>query len=83
MSDAQIDISVIIPAHNRPDQLRRCLEGFRLLSNLPFSYELIVVDDGSPELLKPLLAHHFESLPICWLWQSNQGPARQELQRHL
>ena len=71
--------SLIFPSSFQPTialrQLRRCLAGFRHVVAETFTYEILVVDDGSPELLKPLIAHEFEALPIQWLWQANQGPA--------
>jgi GT2 family glycosyltransferase len=39
-------LSVVIPSHNRPDLLRRCLASVR--RHAPADTEVIVVDDGSP-----------------------------------
>ncbi len=39
-------LSVVIPSHNRPDLLRRCLAG--VVRFAPPGSEVIVVDDGSP-----------------------------------
>jgi GT2 family glycosyltransferase len=38
--------SVVVPTHNRPEQLARCLEGLALLTPPPGGYEVVVVDDG-------------------------------------
>lgn len=39
-------ISILITHYNRPEALKSCLAGFQ---NLPFSYEIVVSDDGSSE----------------------------------
>ncbi|MEM7334550.1 MAG: glycosyltransferase [Chloroflexota bacterium] len=75
MSSPTVDISVIIPSYDRPEQLKRCLAGFHFLQAPSFRYEIVVVDDGSSNPLKPLLAPQFDALPICWLRQDNLGPA--------
>src|SRR5271165_26164 len=40
-------ISVIIPAFNRPSELRLCLEGFASQTTPSNQFEVVVVDDGS------------------------------------
>jgi GT2 family glycosyltransferase len=40
-------LSVVIPSHNRPDLLRRCLAS--VFRRAPPETEVVVVDDGSPE----------------------------------
>jgi hypothetical protein len=40
-------VSLIVPVHNRPDDLRRCLAALVEQRNVPF--EIIVVDDGSTD----------------------------------
>jgi GT2 family glycosyltransferase len=40
-------VSIIIPTRDRLDLLRQCLQA--LYANTPMVYEVIVVDDGSPE----------------------------------
>ena len=48
MSQADIFLSVIMPAYNEEDRINRTLERFHeYLSSQPFSYEIIVVNDGS------------------------------------
>lgn len=68
-------VSVIIPSYSRPDALERCLSGFCQLAHVPFVWELIVVDDGSPTDLAAQLQDQFTTLPIRWLRQENAGPA--------
>lgn len=42
------ELSVIVPAHGRADQLRTCLEAIRASAGRAGSVEVIVVDDASP-----------------------------------
>lgn len=46
-------VSVVIPAHNRPDYLQRAIESV-LTQEYP-NIELVVVDDCSPTLLEPVV----------------------------
>src|SRR3989344_8969885 len=48
MLQADIFLSVIVPAYNEEGRIKRTLERFNeYLSSQPFSYEIIVVNDGS------------------------------------
>src|ERR1019366_1520200 len=49
-----IQISAIIPTYNRPTELRSCLEGFAAQTAPREAFEVIVIDDGSPESMEPL-----------------------------
>jgi GT2 family glycosyltransferase len=67
-------ISVVVPTHQRPNELRRCLRALTTQELSREHYEVIVIDDGSDPAvtivedqirdLDPLLAH-----------QANLGPA--------
>ena len=59
--------SVIIPTYNRPEALKRCLQGFLNLDYV--DWELIVVNDGGQE---PLI---IEQLPIQVINTPHAGPA--------
>jgi glycosyltransferase involved in cell wall biosynthesis len=41
-------LTAIVPTHNRPGTLRDCLETLRDQEIAPSSFEVVVVDDGSP-----------------------------------
>jgi len=48
-----LEVSIIVPTHDRPADLRTCLSAIASLEAAPGSYEVIVVDDGSgPETLR-------------------------------
>lgn len=49
-------LSAIVPTHNRPDQLSRCVETLRVQDVSPGELEVIVVDDGSSTDMAPLVA---------------------------
>jgi len=69
-------LSVIIPTYNRPRQLARFLAAMEKLTAPPGSYELLLVDDGSPQDLKPIVAPHANRLPVRLLRQEpNAGVA--------
>jgi glycosyltransferase involved in cell wall biosynthesis len=71
---AQPDFSVIIPTFARPDVLARCLEALcRLDANGP-SFEVIIVDDGSPETLDHVVTPTRHHLSLTLLRQPNAGP---------
>ena len=67
--------SVIIPTHNRPEAIRRCLDALALQALPSGSFEVIVVDDGSthPLSLDPKAWAH--AFPLTLIRQENSGPA--------
>ncbi|MCU0526510.1 MAG: glycosyltransferase [Elainella sp. Prado103] len=70
-----LDFSIVIPTYNRPDRLRLCLAAISQL-NYPFDrFEVIVVDDGSPTLLHPIVEPFQAQLQLTLLRQVNAGPA--------
>jgi glycosyltransferase involved in cell wall biosynthesis len=65
--------SVIIPTHNRPRLLRRCLQSV-LAQDLPAQrYEVIVVDDGSRPRTQQTLRLFLKDARVTVLRQSQQG----------
>ncbi len=64
-----MNISVIIPTHNRAHTIGRAIESV-LKQSLPPS-EVIIVDDGSPDKTAALIQNDF---PRChYIYQQNQG----------
>lgn len=70
----EFNYSIIIPHHNIPDLLRRCLDSIPTRDDL----EVIVVDDASKEQYKPLLrdvcaAHSHKHLQLVELAKNGGG----------
>ncbi len=68
------DISVIVPTHNRPEQLADCLAALARQDYGCDWFEVIVVDDGSPENMISVTERFADRLNICLLAQRNAGP---------
>jgi GT2 family glycosyltransferase len=66
------DFSIIIPTYGRPDEIVGCLEDLCLLEGP--SFEVIVVDDGSPEPVGPLLGRFTGAIDLRTVRQENAGP---------
>ncbi len=67
--------SIVIPTYNRPQRLRACLEAVSRLAFDRRAYEVIVVDDGSPTDLKPIVDAFKGELRLTYHRQPNAGPA--------
>lgn len=68
--------SIVIPTFNRPDQIRRCLDGIAALETKKKDrFEVVVVDDGSRAPLDDVVDDFRERLHIRLMRQENQGPA--------
>jgi GT2 family glycosyltransferase len=67
--------SVVIPTYARPRQLAACLASLAGLDYDRASFEVVVVDDGSPTPLNEIVAAFTGSLNITLLRQDNAGPA--------
>jgi glycosyltransferase involved in cell wall biosynthesis len=68
-------VTIVVPTFARPAQLRRCLDGIARLEPATFSFEVVVVDDGGPEPLDPLIASYADALDVRLIRQSRAGPA--------
>lgn len=67
--------SVIVPTHNRPPALGRCLRSILELDFPPSEYEVIIVNDGGCVLEEDAGIFLQDKVPILMLEQANQGPA--------
>ncbi|PPS45651.1 glycosyltransferase family 2 protein [Chroococcidiopsis sp. TS-821] len=67
--------SIIIPTYARPDRLKNCLHAIAQLDYPRDRFEVIVVDDGSPMSLEPVVAPFSKRLTLTLLKQVNSGPA--------
>lgn len=55
-ADRPIDLSVVIPTHNRSELLGRCLDSLCAQTQDPEGFEVIVIDDGSSDGTEAMLA---------------------------
>ncbi|MCU0222711.1 MAG: glycosyltransferase [Acidobacteria bacterium] len=65
--------SVVIPTYNRPEPLRRCLEGFTRLDHP--SWELLVVNDGGETSFGAIDGALRARLPLTTIDAPHGGPA--------
>jgi GT2 family glycosyltransferase len=68
-------ISVVIPAHGRPQRLRVCLQALAGVDPPAGGFEVVVVDDGSPKPLDVAVSDLRAELPLTIFRQANAGPA--------
>lgn len=64
-----MDLSVVIPAYNRSRVLEMCLRCLSRQTLTPDRYEVIVVDDGSEEDLRPVIDPFRKALQVRLLRQ--------------
>lgn len=72
-----IRVSVVMPTHNRWDQLRRVLEGYREVAFPLDDFEVLVCDDASDDDTPTLIRTFAETAPytLRYLRQEKKGPA--------
>jgi GT2 family glycosyltransferase len=75
MADQDRFFSIIIPTYSRPRQLHACLQALARLEYPRASFEVIVVDDGSPVSLDEIVAPFRPALDVTLVRQDNAGPA--------
>ena len=68
-------VSVVIPAYRSPDRLRACLEALGRSDLDRDAFEVVVVDDGSPQPLAAEVADLEGTLQLRVHRQTNAGPA--------
>jgi len=68
-------VTVVIPTHARPRQLTACLAAL-VGQRLEVPWEVVVVDDGSPEPLDSIAEEFHQRLDLRIERQANAGPAR-------
>ena len=70
------EISVIIPAHNRPHELKKCLQALSAQDYPKDKFEVIVCDDGSTEsILEAVEVSKEQGLKLIYVRQEKRGPA--------
>jgi GT2 family glycosyltransferase len=68
-------ISIVIPSHDRPVELARCLEALARGAYPSTHTDIVVVDDGSVSPLEPVIAPFHGRLTVRVIRQANAGPA--------
>jgi len=68
-------VSVVVPAYGRPNALRDLLAALGSLEPPRGGFEVVVVDDGSPEPLEPAARAAAGALDLVVLRTPNRGPA--------
>ncbi len=67
--------SIIIPTYARPQELLICLESLSHLDYPLGGFEVIIIDDGSPNTLDDVVSPFQARLAIQLVRQENSGPA--------
>lgn len=67
-----IDLSLIIPLYNRPDEIDELLESLTLQSRRDF--EVVVVEDGLDIPSKDIVGKYLQQLDITYITKQNGGP---------
>jgi glycosyltransferase involved in cell wall biosynthesis len=75
MSESIYSFSIVVPVFAPPAQLAGCLEAMSHLLPPPGGFEVVVVDDGSPEALDRVTESYRDKLNVTLLRQANRGPA--------
>ncbi len=75
MSEFYYDFSIIVPTHNRPQQLAACLDSFAGLDFPRDRFEVVVVDDESAKPLDAVVSPFRERLHLVLVRQKQAGPA--------
>lgn len=71
-----MDISILIPAYNASQYLEKCIRSIAAQMNFTFTFETIIVNDGSTDdtaLLIDRLKNDYPKLSIQGIHQSNKG----------
>jgi glycosyltransferase involved in cell wall biosynthesis len=75
MTDQTLLFSIVIPTYARPQKLAQCLNAIAHLNYPRDRFEVIIVDDGSPTSLEPVVQPFREQFNLTLMTQSNAGPA--------
>lgn len=68
-------LSVIIPTHNRNAQVKTCLQALAVQAYPRDRFEVVVVDDGSAEPPREIVAFFSEALNVTLLIEPHGGPS--------
>jgi glycosyltransferase involved in cell wall biosynthesis len=68
-------VSIVIPTYARPERLRECLAALARQTMPADTFEVVVVDDGSPQPVVPPADTAAAGPTIRIIRQSNAGPS--------
>ena len=68
-------VSVVIPTYGRPRQLHACLTALATQTLAREAFEVVVVDDGGPQVLDSLVDEFVGRMQVRLIRQENAGPA--------
>ncbi|MEM0932405.1 MAG: glycosyltransferase [Bacteroidota bacterium] len=69
----EIQLSLIIPVFNRPDEIRELLESL-LKQRFQGMYEVVIIEDGSTQDSAEVVNQFSDALQITYFSKSNTGP---------
>ncbi|QXP58246.1 glycosyltransferase [Olleya sp. HaHaR_3_96] len=69
----ELRFSFIIPVYNRPIEIEELLESFSKL-NGTFTYEIVIVEDGSSITSEAIIDKYKQQLDIAYYFKPNSGP---------
>lgn len=64
-------VSVILPCYNGTRWLSRAIES--VLSQVYENFELVIVDDGSTDISKEIIASYLSDKRVRYVYQTNRG----------
>ena len=76
MMDSKLIFSIIIPTYNRPKNLKNCIESLKHINYPRNRFEVIIVDDGSTQVLDNLIEPYKSLMKVTLIRQKNAGPAK-------
>ncbi len=65
--------SFIVPVYNRPNEIKELLDSMSVM-NYPKAYEIVIVEDGSSNTSKDVVASFADRLSISYYQKPNTGP---------
>ena len=68
----EVDLQIIVPAYNVEKYIRKCLESV-LSQDLPYTWRLVVVNDGSADGTGDILREYEGHPNIQVIWSENRG----------
>lgn len=68
-----LDVSILIPTHNRAEELRRTLDKMKTVRRGSLSVEFVIIDNGSTDNTRSIVESFDECLPIRYLFEPRPG----------